>query len=191
MRYLLLFFLISVLLTLSNCGFFEDAIGYPDPPSELPPITTSGENTFGCMINGTLYIPTIVLDMVGVDCCLSTVQSDGFLNIGTVMDEHDQVNEAGFFQTFGMTLVNDSSTIEIGIYDLTLPSHSFARITRSKGIAPNYEFRCRYEPEDIISGELNLIRVSGGIVSGTFEFAAVNDDCDTVRVTDGRFDLTY
>jgi hypothetical protein len=29
------------------------------------------------------------------------------------------------------------------------------------------------------------------ILSGTFEFSAVTENCDTVKITDGRFDVHY
>jgi hypothetical protein len=80
--------------------------------------------------------------------------------------------------------------LEIGIeYDLTNAGIYKLQYIEYLNDMPN----CIYEPENITSGTLtfsNIDRINH-IVSGTFEFETVTQDCDTIRVTDGRFDLRY
>lgn len=50
-----------------------------------------------------------------------------------------------------------------------------------------------YNTNTIVNGELTIKRLDeiNQIVSGTFWFNAVNDNADTVKITDGRFDMHY
>lgn len=53
--------------------------------------------------------------------------------------------------------------------------------------------RCRHEATDIIGGNINFSRIdkTNFIVSGIFEFSTVSGTCDTVQITEGRFDIKY
>ncbi|MFA0961459.1 hypothetical protein AB9P05_06610 [Roseivirga sp. BDSF3-8] len=50
---------------------------------------------------------------------------------------------------------------------------------------------CDYRAWDNIEGWVEIVEYNPfeKYVSGTFEYTAVNETCDTVRVTDDRFDL--
>ncbi|MEM1406716.1 MAG: hypothetical protein AAGG59_08080 [Bacteroidota bacterium] len=53
---------------------------------------------------------------------------------------------------------------------------------------------CFYEYENALSGAITISKFTierPYIVSGTFEFTTALNGCDTIRVTDGRFDLNY
>ena len=52
---------------------------------------------------------------------------------------------------------------------------------------------CVYKEGDLIEGVLTITSHDSErlIVSGLFEFETATTDCDTVRITNGRFDLTY
>lgn len=52
---------------------------------------------------------------------------------------------------------------------------------------------CWYEYEDTLEGFVRFSKIDQTkfIVSGTFEFSAVKEGCDTVRITNGRFDMHY
>jgi hypothetical protein len=49
----------------------------------------------------------------------------------------------------------------------------------------------KYDPANLVKGSVQLTRLDrqAGIVSGTFEFIIVGDPGDTLRVTNGRFDI--
>jgi len=52
---------------------------------------------------------------------------------------------------------------------------------------------CNYEYEDTYEGSISFTKIdrTNFIVSGQFEFSTVTQSCDTVRITDGRFDVQY
>ena len=76
-----------------------------------------------------------------------------------------------------------------GIYDLTNPPLEDVLFDWGEGD----NIRCRYEPENTLSGTLTITYFDEEeyIVSGTFEFTTATEGCDTIRVTDGRFDIPY
>ena len=52
---------------------------------------------------------------------------------------------------------------------------------------------CTYDIDGTISGRLSIstLNESKVIIAGTFEFVTVTPGCDTIIVTDGRFDVLY
>lgn len=57
----------------------------------------------------------------------------------------------------------------------------------------NEDMNCYYDENGAWKGILLFSEIdrSDFIISGTFEFSTVTDQCDTINVTDGRFDLKY
>jgi hypothetical protein len=162
-----LFLLIST-LTLIHC---DD----PPPLSELeklPPKTQEGKGRFGCLVNGKAWVIKSSYHTG------ASYQRDVF-SVGGDLDDDSNRD-----QTIQMVIIN-SVLEENKIYSLTDFPNSYSEFISS---AP---FRCWYESESTLSGELILTKVdiNNRIVSGEFEFTTVNDECDTVKITDGRFDL--
>ena len=56
---LLLTWLLAVPLLWGGCDkpLFQPNKDNTEEPEELPPITTTGENTFGCLVNGEVWLP--------------------------------------------------------------------------------------------------------------------------------------
>lgn len=52
---------------------------------------------------------------------------------------------------------------------------------------------CFYEYENTYEGYVKFSKIDTNnyIISGTFEFSTVTEDCDTIRITNGRFDMRY
>ena len=40
-------------------------------------------------------------------------------------------------------------------------------------------------------GQITKLDIPNRIISGTFDFRAVRPNCDTLRVSDGRFDIKF
>lgn len=70
-------------------------------------------------------------------------------------------------------------------YDLTNQARYF--------VDPNPELGCHYDFTDSYQGKVtfsNIDRVNY-FISGTFEFSTVTDNCETIEITNGRFDMKY
>jgi hypothetical protein len=161
-----LFLLIST-LTLIHC---DD----PPPLSELeklPPKTQEGKGRFGCLVNGKAWV---VNDSYHNG---ASYQRDVFQTGADLTDSNRD-------QTIKIVIRN-SVLEENKTYALAVEENNYSEFLTS---AP---YRCLYFAEHTLNGELILTKVdiNNRIVSGEFEFTTVNDECDTVKITDGRFDL--
>ena len=163
MRTLSLLILAALLLSI-KCD-----IEPPEP--ELPPITTTGENTFGCLINGELWLP-----------------KGSFPNVPALTADW---NNGGFGINANRKLDSDFSTIELGGFNFFGPQ----KLNLSGDTAHAYFFNnsCEYNRDSISVGEINLTYLDtiNRIMSGTFWFKASASGCETFEVTDGRFDINY
>lgn len=171
-----IFGLLFILFSIYSCSIFDE----PDTEIEkLPPITQTGRWSFGCLINGEAVRVTNSLLM------RAETQQDVFIiRFSNTVDNRMWAENLKRFE-FRMT-----GPLEIGVeYDLTNADIYKLQYVEYLNDAPN----CTYEPENITSGKLIFSNIdrTDYIVSGTFEFETVTQDCDTIRATDGRFDLHY
>jgi hypothetical protein len=83
--------------------------------------------------------------------------------------------------------INISAPINLNVpYALKL-------IPKNLAIFVNNGESCYYGYDNTISGKLiitNLDQINF-IVSGKFEFSTITDNCETINITNGRFDLQY
>jgi hypothetical protein len=163
----------------------------PDPDNgngkeQLPPATQSGENTFGCLVNGKVWRPK---DDGFWSSKLKASYGRGTLGIKVEKDNNSkrEIISIGVLE----------EAYELGIHKINGSDHpknnaSFINQVKEE----NNITECIYKTDSINTGYLKLTRVDSieNIVSGRFEFTAVNDSCgdvDTIRVTKGRFDIKY
>jgi len=174
-KFLLLTWLLAVPLLWGGCDkpLFQPDKDDTDEPGELPPITTTGENTFGCLINGEVWLPA------GPDR-----YNRGF-------DEN-----TGQF-AFGALRrpLNESIEEIVGLTGKVEISSRFV-IDYSCGFGSSSDdFFYSYAIDTTATNKLIFLRldIENNIASGTFEFTAINEypPYDTVYVTQGRFDFNY
>ena len=147
-----------------------------DPIDQLPPITQTGENTFGCLVNGEAYVVTNTNNHFALHQAPQQIQfGGGYIGTGQIS-----------------FILNDTNLISEGIYKLdTLSSDKQGRGSYIIGFETT---PCIFETKFPISGEVEIDHIDRlkFIVSGTFNYDAVSVDCqDTVHITDGRFDMQY
>lgn len=143
---------------------------------KLPPITQTGANTFGCLVNGKAFIPH------GYD--------DPYPNYRL---DIDPTFDSGIFLLSVYSLDNDfkrrmniGSTVirNAGSYQITKNSKTGIQV-----VIPNYN-TISYDSL-FRSGVLKITRhdLQNGIFSGEFECEIYHPDfSDTLRITNGRFD---
>jgi len=152
------------------------------PGSNLPPITTSGNNTFGCRIEGEdwspyvkpstypdpLFIPALVVDY--------SEQQKGF---SLLITKRFSENCGDINQSISWGIKHNS--------DLEIISSFFWFSDRNDGVGS-------YIIDSNSNLQLDILRFDtiNRIFSGEFAFTIkLEDEAQTHTITDGRFDLQY
>ncbi|WP_276373927.1 hypothetical protein [Chryseolinea sp. H1M3-3] len=164
MKYLYIVVLFILPVALSTCRD-ED---------ELPPITMEGKNTFGCKVNGKLWLPQGRAGQSGTHVDLT------FPGDTVVVNIYASAGESGF-----VISIYDVPNLQINKpYDLATDQYYTSYLNWSNGIS------C--DSDSIISGNVTLSRFDRpiNIISGTFEFTTYSNECSgSVSITEGRFDI--
>jgi hypothetical protein len=161
----------------------------PEPPripywDTLPAITQTGANTFGCLVNGKVWVPRVQIlvpwyDLAaslnefdgtgscGIDCILLTETQDDYLTMGFGPTYFSPVT------CYGKTSIMPQSNI---IFQTEHVSYTIL-------------------PKDSLNNwvKVSMVDTDRNIVSGTFQFKMYNDQNPNkvLNITDGRFDLKY
>ncbi len=178
MKKLLLFCLLPTLLAASCKKNHSN-----NAEDQLPPATQTGTNTFGCLINGTVYVskgsggtgspnPKKIFDL-GLNGLL-------YLQIDARQYDTEHHQNGSFF-------INIDSLRGTGIYNI---------YTNKKQLGVGFEQipSCGILPDDDIQYKSGRITITAydmvnGIISGVFNFKIKPLNCDTLFITDGRFDF--
>ncbi|MBS1487714.1 MAG: hypothetical protein JST43_09000 [Bacteroidetes bacterium] len=167
---------LALIFQFSSCDLFKKRD--PKPLTELqklPPATQTGKNTFGCLVNGKAFVPISSVDLAAV------------YQQGTPATHGNLYNS---FRTIALTLnEKNHGLIRIQSYNLTrYPDHhgnATFQIT-----SPTV---CDYQPQNTFSGTMTINKIdrSVHIVSGEFEFSTITQNCDTLKINNGRLDIKY
>lgn len=140
----------------------------------LPKPTQEGLNTFGCKINGEVWIPTGTSGPGGTKPTLAVLKQDGTFRISANSPQ----------QLFDMNIPKVGS-IKIGEYILGTTSDSFGYF--NDGSTSFLTDRTHLGKVTITFFDSNK-----QIISGTFQFQAKDRNSEKViEISDGRFDITY
>ena len=165
--------LLCVGLCIFLCPLFYSSCN--EDEDELPPITMEGKNTFGCLVNGKIWLPSGRLGQSGLT---AQMPSSNWIWIGADNNANNT----------GITLnLSDSQPIQAKTYILKNDTSFYSEYNMRIGT-----IICFYKYNHVLSGQVTLTKLDAtrGIVSGTFEFTTYNPDCgDTIKVTNGRFDI--
>ena len=155
----------------------------------LPPITQEGKNTFGCKVNGKVWIPyypcfglpagatqlsyeirpfydTAILPMFFSLRAGNNADGGSGFFIGQNSTISDRIFRPG--NIMDSILINFTSNTWHGYYNFDSPPGSY--------------------PREFLITKLDTVK---GIVSGTFAFTLYSDPGDSVVISDGRFDLQF
>jgi hypothetical protein len=174
MRYAfyILVYVLSVFLV--ACFNFNNTPSTPKP-DELPPATEEGKNTFGCLVNGQVWLikgnPALNL--------YNCQYINGRFNLGITHETLDKTVN----QTF---IISCQNGVYLGPFSLTKFPENGARFADYNS---NFDFR-NYNNNP---GLLNITKIDTlkRIIAGTFEMNMINQKFDTIHITQGRFDMKY
>lgn len=177
----LLFLLAAITLSSLQCKKDKNK-----PPALLPPITQEGKNTFGCKVNGEVWVPYYKCGGTGNPCGevfvdifrISQNQVPVGINIGPGLRYPD--NSQSFF--------NISSPTNSGIFATGNKIDSIGFEYVKPGSIQYFEIPGMDINNHFIITKLDTINK---IISGTFEATLYASATDSVKITEGRFDLKF
>lgn len=157
--------------------------GPTDPAAQLPPATQVGAGTLGCLLNGQAWTPS------GYDGRPNFVTSyDAGYAGGSLQIKCYRYTSSSTFQSFTFGAANVKQT---GAYALT-PQGANGFIYFDTSL----KSPCNMISSDVqgtyLAGSLTVTRLDRitGVVSGTFSAKLFKPGCDTLRITQGRFDYS-
>ncbi len=149
----------------------------------LPPATQVGANTFGCKINGKVFIPK---GSSGTGTPNPHVQYDFDLNgqpyLSIDASDYNTSSGGGVFLVY-------RELSSVGFYPIV-------NLLKFSLGWPAVLGNCGGQTLDTMSifaggGIITKLDIPNHIISGTFDFKYKTLQCDTVNVTDGRFDIKF
>jgi hypothetical protein len=155
------------------------------PVEQLPPETQTGANTFGCLVDGQVFIPKG--DPFGGPIKKAQYQ---FVNGGyyLVISGSKTTSEG----VSGVDIFSDSTLqLSVGIFNLSTYnangkySGAFVKIVNAT--------INQYRTNEINLGQLIITKFdeANQIISGTFWFDAKNVNGEIMQIREGRFDMPY
>uniref|UniRef100_UPI0040470895 DUF6252 family protein n=1 Tax=Mariniflexile sp. TaxID=1979402 RepID=UPI0040470895 len=164
-----------MLMAVTNCKNEDDTP--TSPIDQLPPATQTGKNTFGCLVNGK---PFVVINTAKI----TAIYQGGGLSIAGEIDVNNFFSEVSMF-------ISESA---IGKEITDNKTYTLNNDSTLKGQYYREDKNCFYYTTLSNTGFLEIKKIDkiNFIVSGTFEFQAISNDCDeTIDITNGRFDMNY
>lgn len=148
---------------------------------QLPPITTIGAGTFGCKVNGKVWLAKS--NKTGWPPTYASVDKNNDLLINI---SGDMVVEPNFFHMIGIQFyyIEKKTNYLLNILKDSFPNANYIDMNHNQF----------WRTSSIVGGAVNILRFDTTIqiLSGTFYFDCVNKATgEILKVTDGRFDMHY
>jgi hypothetical protein len=189
-----------LLVFLPQC---KDKLPEPRPFVEtMPPATQEGKNTFGCYVNGELWVPRMNVENPNPYspgrkpwASYNFDRNGGTFSVGARRYNDDK----NIRQFIGISINKDFK----GVGEYQLNSNLRMRDDGGIGRLIDYIADVEFTTDSILTGKLIITKLdtSAGIISGLFSFSAKGRyrgpdpdhprHCDTIHVTDGRFDIRW
>ena len=146
----------------------------------LPAATTNGSNTFGCLVNDSLFLTNPIPGQQ------KSVYGE-FQYYNQIKGINIYADDFTANRSLVIFFYNPDSLVIGKEYDLTSPEFFIQYIDFNKPPA------CTYR--SMVKGHIMITRftvsASERIISGTFSFTAESDECDEeVTISEGRFDVS-
>lgn len=176
MKYLIIAVSLLILCAASckkNKGSKED---------QLPPITQTGANTFGCLINGKVWIPKGYNGTGTPNPKISIEFFNGKMFLGIVTSQLENGNSQGYMDIYFF-----DSVLSADVYnypDKMNFSASWPKVINGC-FTPAGDTTVKKWGQAIITKFDNINKIVSGIFSCKFKAPS----CDTVFISNGRFDL--
>lgn len=151
---------------------------------QLPPITQTGANTFGCLVNGKVYIPKGYNGTGTPNPKISLEFFNGNLILSITTNQLENGNSLGY-----VNISISDTVLSPGIYNY--PGKMNFSIGWPNVInncfTPAFDTTVKKWGEALVTKFDNVNK----IVSGNFNCKFKTETCDTVFITNGRFDFKF
>lgn len=160
---------------------------------QLPPETQTGANTFGCLVDGQPFKPGgLQLSGGSLNSIYQFVYNDDPVNgfiwgiSGGKRYSNGEIKDIGFRIDSLQIIEGETYSLENPIRGGGYGQYSFYG---SIGSGTN----STYQTSGVVKGSVIFKKFDliNQIASGIFWFNAVNDKGDTIKITDGRFDVRF
>jgi hypothetical protein len=181
--------LLVLIATLSQCSSCKENIN----PNELPPETQIGAGTFACLVNGQVW----------------TYNNPTGINLKPTSNlSFDPLDHRGRLNIYGLRYNNKNEGIdEIGLLADSLIVRNVAKVD-----SKNNDMSLFYTNENIVKCndfftkvqidssknfyrlgkvEITKLDLQDKIISGRFDCIIFQTGCDTLKITEGRFDIKF
>jgi hypothetical protein len=154
----------------------------------LPPITQTGANTFGCLVNGEVWVPRVdilAFDPTRHDMIATVNESNGTGSgrIGCTLLDLDLGQDDWLQITLGPTFFQAVQNCD-----------PIVGVSAQLNIRPGQWYQSSYHSSSDNCVTITRIDTANNIISGTFQFVLYNDFTnlnDKITITEGRFDMPY
>ena len=173
------FLIILTTFSLSCCNKDDNTT-----QDQLPPITTTGTNTVGCLVNGVVLLPKGGRSFGPpiVTCYYQYLNGSYEFGLGYSNNQQTELR--------GVTLLsNKLEFVQGNTYVLKNEDSNNSTFAFFNGGYNN-----GYKTTETIIGEIKIIKLdeTNLIISGTFWFNAIKVSTgEIIHITEGRFDMQY
>lgn len=154
----------------------------PVKEEQLPPITSNGANTFGCRVNGKVWVAK---DKAGFPVYASIDRDNNY----KITITGSQINGSEFYRLIAMGFFYLPKT---EFYPLFLNDYKLGKYYGGTYI--DLDSNKFWNTDSLVGGSIHINKLDTvyQVISGTFAFDCINPEThDTLHITDGRFDMNY
>ncbi len=155
----------------------------------MPPITTTGEKTLGCYVNGKLWVafnnPQFFDPNARSPITCGYYDDFGDTNLFFVTAYLDYDN---IYQEMGFSITLDKG---IGKYPMKKRPVNDDRFVDYNIVDPNQCAAYQLDETKSNQVEITFLDQQERIAAGKFEMTVYNQCGDTLKITDGRFDVKF
>jgi len=176
--------LVIIVTIAAACKKNNSTTNDPNNVPGLPPATQSGANTFGCLVNGVPWVPQGNIGTNNLSIDYDSGINRGIFNIAA----NNTISATQYSRIW--IGIDDSVNLIIAPYNVIVNKTSIGFIKYSN----NGNCIIRSFDNDVISsGNITIQKHDkvARIISGIFEGFVSKIGCDTVKITQGRFDFKF
>ena len=147
-----------------------------DNPYGLPNATQTGANMFACRVNGVNWISGNGITLMG-----GGVSND-------TLSAHGETGDGNYFDMIEFTI--QGGAVQGGQYNFNITGGKKINFETLK-TCNGYLGSILHQVSTSGTGLITKIDKTNKIISGTFNCKIPIATCDTLNITDGRFDINY